>query len=67
MANLHTVLGLFMICSSPVLIIDFPRLQGTHNGAEVLDGVLAHRTPPGAAGFRWFLASTEATTPAEQL
>src|SRR6266446_9150110 len=45
MATLHTVPGLFMICSSPVLSIDFRQLQGMHNGAEVLDGVLAHRTP----------------------
>src|SRR2546427_6151754 len=59
MANLHTVPGLFMICSSPVLSIDVRQLQGTPNGVKVLDGVLAHCTPPGAVCFRWVLASTE--------
>src|SRR5712691_7616894 len=46
MASLRKVPGRFIVCSSPVFITDFHRLQGTHNGTEVLDGVLEHCTPP---------------------
>src|SRR5712691_7344830 len=59
MANLHTVPGLFIVYSSPVFITDVRRLQGTDNGAEILDGVLEHRTPLCAVCLLWFLASTE--------